>query len=1067
MTLRRRVVVRAAMLGAVWWLAAGVASARAEVGLHQPAVSPDGAALAFSCHGDIWRCPTSGGTADRVTAHPAYDGYPAWSPDAQRIAFSSRREGNYDVYVIPAEGGEPVRLTFHPADDIVCDWSPDGSSVLFSSARRGALADLYTVSVTTGRVRRITQDPAGARDGRFARDGLTIYYASGGQRWWETGYRGPAASLIRQVRANGGDPRTLTDAQGFDGHPAVGLTGVYCASVRDGRFSIQRLSDQPTAARSVVALSPEPIAAVGSARDRRLLIVERAGELWALRGEGAASWEPIRVSVVADVRAMDRQTVRQTRGFADLAVSPDGKRVAFIALGDLWTAPLEAGDAVRMTATPGPERQPSWSPDGKQLVYAAVRERRTDLFALSLDDKRETRLTDDEAEERTPRYAPDGSKIAFIQAKGAATSLVVRYLGPAAEDPLGASTTVAAREDIQDLDWSPDGLWLAYTALTERGGRDIYVVPAAGGVSVNVTAGAGDLRSPRWSRDGRFLACVGAVGSIGGPGRAGVFMVTLAPDRPVQMEAGGAPPSGETGSESTDGPVSQRRRPPQTPAGASSGPPAGGSAGPPWPFGPPAQPPRRVTIAFDGIRDRLRLAAPVSDSVEWITIASDGRTLVFIASSPGGAWLAAADTRSPAGVRLGDASGGKGPVAALPDGSALVWLAGDGSVRVLRRGSPAPTSPAIACTAAMSRREASLDAFREAWRAVSAAAPDAWPGQATNDAITASEQRAASAQTPEDFADAMLASFARAGSWTADAYVPPARADDTGYLGLDFDYEYEGPGVRIAAVLRDGPCTGMASAPVSGEYLHSIDGSPCANAERVWELLRGLAGKEVSVVVGVNPPHEGEQAEPGVRSLRVRAISGADALRLRREAETARLADRVAELSSGTVRYIRPSAFDEDGVRQLTRDLWGDAARVRAWLLDLRDLGLSGDSMALLRVIADPGQGASSLRPLPKLPVVVLVNEATRGGAEAVAHALKALGRAEVVGRPTSGLVCETQRVSLPLGIELWTISGRARDVRGESLLGRWLTPDYPAEDRDRQIGLGVERALALAATLP
>src|SRR5450755_5060672 len=91
--------------------------------------------VAFSYLGDLWIANENGSGVQRLTDNQARDVFPRFSPDGNWIAFSSNREGNYDVYVIPAAGGEPRQLTFNSANDDVVGWTPDGKKVLFASTR--------------------------------------------------------------------------------------------------------------------------------------------------------------------------------------------------------------------------------------------------------------------------------------------------------------------------------------------------------------------------------------------------------------------------------------------------------------------------------------------------------------------------------------------------------------------------------------------------------------------------------------------------------------------------------------------------------------------------------------------------------------------------------------------------------------------------------------------------------------------------------------------------------------------------------------------------------------------
>src|SRR5688572_23674054 len=73
--------------------------------------------VVFSYLGDIWLAREDGANVRQLTNNVARETYPRFSPDGQRVAFSSNRHGNNDVFVVPASGGTPERLTFHSGND--------------------------------------------------------------------------------------------------------------------------------------------------------------------------------------------------------------------------------------------------------------------------------------------------------------------------------------------------------------------------------------------------------------------------------------------------------------------------------------------------------------------------------------------------------------------------------------------------------------------------------------------------------------------------------------------------------------------------------------------------------------------------------------------------------------------------------------------------------------------------------------------------------------------------------------------------------------------------------------
>ena len=129
--------------------------------LRYPAISPDGKTIAFTFRGHIFTVPAAGGLAVPLTAGPAHDSSPVWSPDGQLIAFASDRYGHYDVFVTGSQGGDARRLTTYSTDAVPTGFTPDGQYVLFNAYRMPSaqsslfpvkfLPQLYKVSIQGGR----------------------------------------------------------------------------------------------------------------------------------------------------------------------------------------------------------------------------------------------------------------------------------------------------------------------------------------------------------------------------------------------------------------------------------------------------------------------------------------------------------------------------------------------------------------------------------------------------------------------------------------------------------------------------------------------------------------------------------------------------------------------------------------------------------------------------------------------------------------------------------------------------------------------------------------------------
>ncbi len=504
MRLIPRLVAAAAVLAALATPALA-ADAKPTRGLRFPTLTPDGKTVVFAWRGDIWRAPTAGGTATRLTIHEAQDTKPRVSPDGKWIAFSSKRSGGYDVYVMSIDGGEPRQVTFHSGVEIATDWSPDGKRLLLSASRDPSEygLDVYEVDVDGGTPRRITHD--GGRDASYAPDGKTIVYARGFNTIFQDDYRGSANYDLFVTDVNGTLPRRLTETPWNEMNPSVSADGatVWCLAEVKGVYNVVALPLAGGEQKPVSGWTDDNARRATLGWDRKTLAFEKDGRLFTV-DLTAADPKPVAlpISVESDVRnsGFDVRTV--TEGAEHVSVSPDGTMLAVAVRGDLWVLPAGGGNAERVTSGPATDDWPRWSPDGRRILYHSDARGNEDVFVYDLGTKESKPVTDDKADEAFASWAPDGRRIVYTSQRTGNKDLMVRDLESGEERQVTRDP-----KDDDDACFSADGQWIAFDS--GRGGSQaIYVLPAAGndGQARRVTSGAGFFQVPSFSPDGTMIA---------------------------------------------------------------------------------------------------------------------------------------------------------------------------------------------------------------------------------------------------------------------------------------------------------------------------------------------------------------------------------------------------------------------------------------------------------------------------------------------------------------------------------------------------------------------------------
>lgn len=213
----------------------GLARLTAEAGYDgQPIWSPDGERIAFTSdrtgRWQIWTMEADGSNPRQLTDDPVASQTPDWSPDGKLIAYHGGPTETSDIWAIPATGGEPIQLTNNKVQETAPAWSPDGQQLAFM----GKVGDYWQIFVTNADGTGMEQVTGGETDHRYPR-----WHPDGRRIMFNTRTREPNLQVgqIYIMNADGANRRQITrDGEGRNGRAFPSPDGRYIAfnSDRDG-----------------------------------------------------------------------------------------------------------------------------------------------------------------------------------------------------------------------------------------------------------------------------------------------------------------------------------------------------------------------------------------------------------------------------------------------------------------------------------------------------------------------------------------------------------------------------------------------------------------------------------------------------------------------------------------------------------------------------------------------------------------------------------------------------------------------------------------------------------------
>jgi Tol biopolymer transport system component len=1037
--------------------------------IRYPSISPDGKTIVFSYQGDLYRVPTAGGTAAVLTIHDAQDFMPVWSHDGKYIAFASDRYGNFDVFIMPAEGGQASRLTYHSASEYPSDFTVDNQEVIYSSSQldaasnqqfpSGTLSELYRISVKGGMPRQLLTTPA--ENAVFNKNGGLLVFHD--RKGYEDDFRKHhTSSVTRDIWKYDTKSKAYSQLSTFNGEDrnpvfAPNQQEVFFLSEKSGSFNIWKMSVNGGNEKQITFLDKHPVRNLSISSDGQICFSYN-GELLTMKEGGKP--QKVAVRVINDGRYNPEKIVSVNNEITEMALSPNAKEVAFVHRGEVFVASVKEGTTRRITNTPEQERTVSFSPNGKSILYAGERNGSWNIYQTSLVRPeetqffnatllKETEILTTPAEEFQPAYSPDGKEVAFLEER---TILrVINLATKAVRTILPRESNYSYSDGDQHYAWSPDGKWFLVQFYQPNQWIDqAGLVSAEGGKPIiNLTQSGYNNGVPKWAMDGKMMIWftdrdgMKNHASWGGEGDVyAMFFTQEAYDKfKLNKEDFELSKENEKNTAKKEEPKSEEKKDSTL---------------------------KPIKVDLDGIEDRKTRLTIHSSRLGDAIVSKDGEKLFYLARFEKGwdLWQTELRTRETKVLaKLG--ANGIGGLHLDKDGKSLFFIA-DG--RITKVDVDGGKREAVNVRGEMIQNEAAEREylFEHAWRQVTKKfyKPDL---HGVNWDFYKKEYARflPYINNNYDFAEVLSEMLGELNaSHTGARYRPRAEnGDRTASLGLFYDENYTGQGLKIEEVMDKSPVVNSESKIKAGVVIEKIDGETISQTTNYHSLLNRKDGK--NTLLSLYNPSTNERWEEVVKPI---TQNDEGELRYKRWVERCRFL--VDSLSGGKIGYVHVRGMNDASYRTVYEDALGKNYDKEALVVDTRFNGggwLHDDLATFLNgkkymTFMPPNQNIGSEPQFKwQKPSVVVMSESNYSDAHMFPYAYKALGIGKLIGMPVPGtgtaVWWETLQNGMVFGIP--QIGMVTKD--GKYLENQQLEPDVKVPNEPGAVSKGRDQQLEAA----
>lgn len=461
--------------------------------------------IVFGYANDLWLVPRAGGVATPLVSPPGMETTPRFNDDGRWLVFQGNYEGGRDLYVVPTAGGTPRRVTHHPNAETPLGWTPDGK-ILYMSGGHSAFPKwtrMLTVSPQGGMPEALPL-PYGAV-GAIHKDGKLLAYTphTRDQRTWKR-YQGGMATDIWTFDLESQEAHRITGWEGTDSQPMWHGDDLYYLSDAgpEHRLNVWRYDQRRQSHTQITKHADYDVKWPAIGPDA---IVYQLGSALMLLDLGNGRSRAVEVRIPGD--AITVRTLRKdaSENLEDWEISPNAKRAAVSARGDIWTLPAKDGPPRNLTrSNESNERTPAWSPDGQWIAYFSDASGEYEIALTQSDGKGETRvLTTGGGPFKTwMSWSPD-SKWIVCTDKSGAIFLVDANSGESKEldrEPYGFFGQGSTPN------WSHDSRWLTWSRTKDDAPVPaVFVYEIATETRTQLTSGYFGDSSPAFDRTGDWL----------------------------------------------------------------------------------------------------------------------------------------------------------------------------------------------------------------------------------------------------------------------------------------------------------------------------------------------------------------------------------------------------------------------------------------------------------------------------------------------------------------------------------------------------------------------------------